>query len=104
MGDFPPESADRSYQHLISKWCCVNPCKLPVVRRRATHDEDVCYEFVGETMNGGCQIRSKPSVRRRLRWSVLGHCYEYDVCVFFDAAREHSKQVDSVRKKRPPRR
>jgi len=78
MRDFPPESADGSYEHLISKWCRVNPCKL-VVWRRATHDEDVCYEFVGETMNDGGQIRSKPSVRRRPRSSVLQHCYV--VCI-----------------------
>jgi len=54
MRDFPPESADGSYEHLISKRSRVNPFAL-VVRSRATHDENVCYEFIGETMDGGCQ-------------------------------------------------
>ena len=74
MCDFPPKSADGSYEHLILKWCRINPYKL-VVRSWATHDEDVCHEFVGEAMNDGGQIRSKPSVRRRPRSSVLRHFY-----------------------------
>ena len=90
MCDFPPESADGSYEHLISKRCRVNPCKL-VVRSRATQDEDVCYEFVGEAMNDGGQIRLKPSVRRRP--SVPRHYLFSNLC---DVARGRLQENGSV--------